>query len=80
MEFRGREPEEGSLHHFIAATSAAAESPSAKGLPKLPTGNLVAGLPAALMSRCQASCQAVLALLMQEMGVQLWAFYARQKA
>ena len=46
---------------YVLESSAAAKK-SAHGLPYLPTGNLVSGLPAAFMSCCQASlCSSITA-------------------
>ena len=53
-EYLGQEdPTQQSLQYVLE--SGAAVGKSAHGLPYLPTGNLVSGLPAALMSCCQAS-------------------------
>jgi len=53
-EYLGQEdPTQQSLQYVLE--SSAAVGNSAHGLPYLPTGNLVSGLPAALMSCCQAS-------------------------
>ncbi len=52
-EYLGPEdPTQESLQYVLE--SAAAAGSRAHGLPYLPTGNLVSGLPAALMSCCQA--------------------------
>ena len=51
-EYLGREdPTQQSLQYVLE--SSAAHGDCAHGLPYLPTGNLVSGLPAALMSCCQ---------------------------
>jgi len=53
-EYLGQEdPTQQPLQYVLE--SSAAVGKSAHGLPYLPTGNLVSGLPAALMSCCQAS-------------------------
>lgn len=52
-EYLGPEdPTQESLQYVLVSTAAAGSR--AHGLPYLPTGNLVSGLPAALMSCCQA--------------------------
>ena len=51
VEYRGP-PSEEEDPQYVLETSAAPGSLKA-GLPKLPTGTLVQGLPAAIMSHCQ---------------------------
>ena len=55
VEYRGPADEEGELQHFLVATDSASKLEASKVFQKLPTGNLIPGFPAAVMSRCQAS-------------------------
>ena len=60
-EFKGHDSEEEvAARQFAVSTSAAAGNKVDQVLPELPTGNLVSGVAAAVMSRLQASIQLTL--------------------
>lgn len=59
-DFRGYRDEDDSAQYFSLSTTSGTHSQSSFKLPQLPSGNLISGLPAALMSRAQVTASLLL--------------------